>query len=101
MGHSRSYSRMAGFVGPIYDIIKKEFQKDTVRYINDVSGPFNLCIGSFSQPVQQYYESSNLGRLVTIKWGGKSATFAPQAGLQYVVQPNQIKLVGGGSIPWN
>ena len=88
------------WIGPVYDIIQKALAKSYVRYINDVNGSFTLCIGTWSQPVSQYYDSSNLGKLVTIKYNGKSASFVPQANLQYVVQPSCIKIVGGGSIPW-
>lgn len=91
----------ANFVGPVYDIIKKTLEKSTVRYINDVNGAFTLCIGDWSQSVNHYYESSNLGKPVTIKYNGKSGSFVPQANLQYIIQSQSIKIVGGGSISWS
>ena len=91
----------SNFVGPAWDILKQATQKDKALYVNDVSGAFTLCIGTWSQSVQQYYESTNLGKLVTIKWGNKSASFVPQGGLKYIVKPENIKIVGGGAIAWN
>jgi hypothetical protein len=93
---------MQNFVGPVYDILKQALSRNSVRYVNDLGGShFTLCVGDWSQPVSCYYDSTVLGKRITIKHNGKSASFVPQANLQYIVQKDSIKIVGGGSIPWS